>query len=138
MSVAEYKISEAREKISAIYDRAALGGVTVISKGSDRLMAAVPVDRLAQALALVAPLAAQVSFSEHGVAAWLPNLPVHAQGVDLDQAVDNLAEALVEYADLWESQLRSAPNHEGNWAMVARARLLNHDQLVSALVDDGD
>lgn len=136
MSGAEYKISEAREKFSAIYERAALGGVTVISKGSERRMAAVPVDRLAKTLALVAPLAAQVSFSEHGVAAWLPNLPVHAQGADLDQAMGNLAEALIDYADLWESQLNSAENHQGNWAIVARARLLDHDQLVSALSDD--
>lgn len=136
MSVVEYKISEAREKISAIYDRAARGGVTVISRGSDRSVAAVPVEQLAQALAFVAPLAAQVSFSERGVAAWLPNLPVQAQGTDFDEAVDRLAEALVDYADLWEQELSRTPNHRDNWALVARARLLDHAQLVAALSDD--
>ncbi len=135
MAVVEYNISEARNSISAIYDRASLGGVSVISRGSRRSMAAVPVDRLAQALALIAPLAAQVSFSEHGVAAWLPSLPVHAQGADLNEAVARLADALLDYADLWESELSGAPNHRDNWALVARARLLDNEQLVAALAD---
>lgn len=136
MSVVEYKINEAREKISAIYDRAARGGVTVISKGSDRSVAAVPVAQLTQTLALVAPLAAQVSFSERGVAAWLPNLPVHAEGADLEEAVERLAEALVDYVDLWEQELSRAPNQQDNWALVARVRLLEHAHLVAALSDD--
>jgi len=133
MSDVEYKISEARDKISAIYDRASRGAVTVISKGAHRGMAAVPAAQLSQALALIAPLSAEVSFSKHSVAAWLNCLPVHATGADLDEAVEELALALLDYAEQWEEELRLAPNHRDNWAHVARVRLLSHDELLEAL-----
>ncbi len=138
MAVKEYKISEARAQISQIYDRSRRGGPSVISRGSESAVALLPAEHLAEALAVLAPLAAEVSFDGDGdgVSAWLVNAPVHAVGADIDAVAANLVAALRDYADLWESDLHAAVNHKQNWALVYRVGLLDDDQLAKALFED--
>jgi antitoxin (DNA-binding transcriptional repressor) of toxin-antitoxin stability system len=136
MAPVEYKITDAREKLSAIYDRSRHGAVTRISRQGDPSVAVVPAERLMEALAVLAPLPAEVSFAEHGVAAWLANAPVHAHGADIDEAAHNLAGALRDYAELWEEELYAAPNHQDKWALVTRVQLLDDDQLVRVMFED--
>lgn len=136
MAVKEYKISEARAQISQIYDRSRRGGPSVISRGSEEPVALLPAEHLAEALAVLAPLAAEVSFDADGVAAWLLNAPVHAVGPDIDAVAANLVAALRDYAELWESDLHAAVNHRPNWALVYRVGLLDDDQLAKAIFED--
>lgn len=136
MAAVDYKITEAREKFSAIYDRSRDGAVTRIHRQGDPSIAVVPAERLVEALAVLAPLPAEVSFSEHGVAAWLANAPVHAQGADIDQAARNLVGALRDYAELWEDELHAAPNHQDRWAIIARVQLLGDEELIRVMFED--
>ena len=136
MALKEYKISEARAKISQIYDRSVKGGPSVISRGSEAGVALLPAEHLAEALAVLAPLAAEVSFDAGGVSAWLVNAPIHASGPDIDAAAAALVEAVRDYADLWESDLHATANHRHQWALVYRVGLLSDEQLAQALFED--
>ena len=48
------------------------------------------------------------------------DVPVHAIGNGLDEAEDEFLDALVDYAELWLSELRHAPNHRSNAPLVQR------------------
>lgn len=136
VAIKEYKISEAREKLASLYDESRQDGVAVITRGSERAVAMLPADRLVEALAALAPFAVEVSLADEGVSAWLTNAPVHSSGADLDEAAANLLVALRDYADLWDSELKSAPNHRDRWSLVHRVKLLDDAALHKALFDD--
>ena len=66
--------------------------------------------------------------------AWLPDLPISADGGDFDDAIDGLKDALREYADAWVDDLRHFSNHEANWGLVNLVLLSSDDELVAHLV----
>ena len=53
-----------------------------------------------------------------GWSVFLPGTPVAADGVDLDEAAEEFASALREYAGDWIERLRFAPNHAQHWPLV--------------------
>ena len=72
-----------------------------------------------------------------GWVAFLPGLPVSGEGEDLDGALDDLLEALRDYAEDWNDHLRTAPNHQASWALVALVELSDDDQLRAWLLSGG-
>ena len=64
-----------------------------------------------------------------GWAAFLPGLPVHGDGPTFEEAVEDLLEALREYADDWNARLLDAPNHREHWAVVELTQLASDDEL---------
>lgn len=49
---------------------------------------------------------------------FLPGTPIAADGADLDEAAEEFATALREYADDWIERLKFAPNHAQHWPLV--------------------
>lgn len=70
------------------------------------------------------------AFAEDG--GWsvlLPGTPIAAEGLDLDDAVEEFIVALREYAEDWSDHLRDAPNHADNWPLVQLVCLSTDEKL---------
>ena len=66
---------------------------------------------------------------EGGWSAFVPGLPVAADGASFDEAIDELVLALREYAQDWNDRLQHAPNHRENWGIVQLVGLSTDEQL---------
>ena len=125
--------SEARAHLKEVLD-AAESGRLVIVRREHRQAAVLDADRLRHFLASCVPSAAQVVREEGGWSAFIPGLPVAADGPTFDEAIDELALALREYAEDWHDRLQHAPNHRENWGIVQLVGLSDDDQLHNWLV----
>jgi hypothetical protein len=56
------------------------------------------------------------------------------EGENLDAAIDDLIDALRDYAVDWNDRLRLAVNHQENWALAAMVELSSDEQLRSWLL----
>jgi hypothetical protein len=68
-----------------------------------------------------------------GWSMFIPDMPVAADGPTLGRTVDEMVEALREYAAAWVDHLSMAPNHANNWWLVQLVELSNDDELVEWL-----
>ncbi|MGH3273044.1 MAG: type II toxin-antitoxin system HicB family antitoxin [Streptosporangiaceae bacterium] len=89
----------------------------------------VDADRLRYFLAACLPSSAQVVHEDGGWSAFVPGLPVAADGATFEEAIDDLADAIREYAEDWHDRLRHAANHSENWGIVQLIGLSDDDQL---------
>jgi len=69
-----------------------------------------------------------------GWSVFIPGVPVAADGATFDEAVEEMVDALREYAEDWQDHLLNAPNHRDNWALVQLVSLSEDDQLKKWLV----
>ena len=74
-------------------------------------------------------------FGDQNVGAWLPELEVHALGATLDEALAELADVVVEYAEDWQSDLRLAPNHRARAGYVRRVQIAGGAAGVLAMLE---
>jgi predicted RNase H-like HicB family nuclease len=118
----------ARANLRSVFDAAREGLVTTVVRGSQRFVVVNASDLRAD-LSWLRPANAVVSAEGGGWAAVLPGLPVAGEGDTFDEAVDDLIEALREYADDWNARLYRAPNHRRHRAVVALVEVSNDDQL---------
>jgi len=116
---------------------AAEAGLPATVRRDETLAAVVDADRLRNFLMSALPSSAQIVAENAGSYAFMPGLPVSADGTTPDEAVDELADALREYVADWEDHLRVAPNHRDNWALVQLVRLCDDAQLRRWLVGTG-
>ena len=82
------------------------------------------------------PAQATVVAEGGGWSAVLPGLTVHGEGETFEQAIDDLLEALREYADDWNDRLLNAPNHREHWPVVELVELASDDQLRAWLLGE--
>jgi ABC-type phosphate/phosphonate transport system substrate-binding protein len=61
--------------------------------------------------------------------AFFPGLPISADGATFEEAIDELIDALREYAEDWHERLLNAPNHRDNWGLVQLISLSDNAQL---------
>lgn len=120
--------TETRKNLRSVLDNAQAGRVTTVQREAERF-AVVDADRLLTALMRLRPARAVVVPEGGGWSAVLPGLPVHGDGLTFEDAVDDLLEALREYADDWNARLLDVPNHREHWAVVALSQLASDDQL---------
>ncbi|MDG4834064.1 hypothetical protein O7627_32880 [Solwaraspora sp. WMMD1047] len=134
MASADYdSYSQARAHFRELLDAARRGHVASVRRDTDRL-AVVDARRLQRLLATSAPFRAQVVAEAGGWSVLLPGLPLAADGNSLDEAVDDMVNALREYAEDWHDRLSEAPNHAANWALVQLIGLSTDEQLRDWLV----
>lgn len=120
--------SDARAHLKEVLDAAENGRVVTVQRES--LQAAVlDAGRLRDFLATCVPSHAQVVPEEGCWSAFIPDVPVAADGASFEEAIDELALALREYAQDWHDRLRHAPNHTENWGLVQLISLSDDDQL---------
>jgi hypothetical protein len=125
----------ARTNFRDLLDAAHAGYVTTLERERERY-AVVDGDVLRAQLAILLPSRAVVAAEGGGWAAFLPGLPLSGEGEDLDGALDDLIEALREYAVDWNERLLNAPNHRGNWALANLVELSDDAQLKEWLLSN--
>jgi predicted RNase H-like HicB family nuclease len=128
-SQVEYRSArEAREHFKDILDAADDGRPATVTRDARRV-AAVDADRLVHFLARVHPSGAEAVAENDGWSLFIPGLPVAADGATLDEAVEEMIDALRDYAEEWADHLRLAPNHAENWGLVQIVALSSDQQL---------
>lgn len=78
---------------------------------------------------------AEVIAEARGWSVVIPGIPVAADGATLTGALDEMVDALREYATDWVNHLATAPNHAGNGWLVQVARRLDDESLADWLVN---
>ncbi|MDL5160196.1 prevent-host-death protein [Actinomycetospora termitidis] len=120
--------SEARAHLKDLLDAAERGRLATVRRNA-ATTAMVDVERLRHFLATLSPARAQVVPEAEGWSVFLPGLPVAADGASFDEAIDEMVEALRDYAEDWQDHLLDAPNHREHWGLVQMIGLSNNDQL---------
>ena len=64
-----------------------------------------------------------------GWSVFIPGLPVAADGLTFADAMQEMVDALREYALDWQERLLDAPNHRDNWGLVQLISLSDDGQL---------
>ncbi|MFE1316466.1 prevent-host-death protein [Kitasatospora phosalacinea] len=120
--------TEARAHLKDLLDAAGQGRVATVRRDTD-CAAVVDAERLRRALALLCPSKAEVVAEGGGWSVFFPGLPVAADGGTFDEAIDEMVDALREYAEDWQDRLLNAPNHRDNWGLVQLIGLSDDVQL---------
>ncbi|MDQ3643314.1 MAG: prevent-host-death protein [Actinomycetota bacterium] len=123
----------ARSNLRSLLDAAHAGQVTTLARDRERY-AVVDAGILRDGLTRLLPSRAVVTAEGGGWSAVMPGLPVAGDGDTFDVAVDDLIDALRDYAEDWNERLLHAPNHRGNWVLVQLVELSTDDQLRSWLL----
>lgn len=129
-SVIHYEgVKQARDCFSGILDAAEQGRMSLVSRRG-QTAAVVDAGRLRYMLSqIIVPRGAQVIEEGGCWTAFLPGLPLAAEEATFDEAIDELIEAMREYAEDWQQRLSSAPNHRENWGLVKFVELADDQQL---------
>jgi Antitoxin of toxin-antitoxin, RelE / RelB, TA system len=134
MTAAHYgSMGEARAHLKELLNAAESGRPATLNR-EGRRTAVVDADRLRDILAVSRPSGAVMAHEAGGWSIVLPGLPIAADGATVDQALDEMVEAMREYADDWTERLLTAPNHARNWDLVQFIELSDDEQLRSWLV----
>lgn len=128
--------TQARTHLKDLLDAAESGRVATVRRES-RTTAFVDRERLRYFLAAVTPSGAQVVAEGGGWSVFVPGLPVAADGATFDEALDEMVDALREYAEDWQDHLIDAPNHNANWGLVQLISLSDDAQLREWLIGPG-
>jgi hypothetical protein len=132
-------LSKAREMFSGLMDKVVAGSLRVVDRRKDAV-ALVPAAAMDQLLAAAYPFKPEVYFDgESGVALWLPELAVGAEGEGLEDAQEALVNAVLDYVASWEEELRRAPNHAARFGWVYRVELAEQpDRIRQMLFADNE
>lgn len=125
--------SEARAHLKDLLDAAERGRLATVRRDS-ATTAVVDVERLRHFLTALVPARAEVVPEADGWSVFLPGVPVAADGATFDEAIDEMADALREYAEDWQDRLLDTPNHRSHWGLVQLIGLSDDEQLRRWLV----
>lgn len=124
---------EARKHFKDLLDAADEGRPAMVTR-DERRVAAVDADRLVYFLTRLHPSSVEAVADGDGWSIFLPGTPVAADGATVEEAGEEMVDALRDYAEAWTERLRLAPNHEDNWGLVQIVTLATDDQLRSWLL----
>lgn len=119
---------QAREHFKDLLDAADEGRPATVTR-DNRRVAAVDADRLVSFLTRLHPSGVQAVADGDGWSLFLPGVPVAADGATIEEAAEEMIDALRDYAEAWTQRLRLAPNHENNWGLVQIVTLATDQQL---------
>ncbi|MGH2681779.1 MAG: hypothetical protein ACRDIX_00925 [Actinomycetota bacterium] len=134
-----FGVAAARQMLADLLDRVLSGNIAVIERRGEKGVALVDAREHDRLLARAFPFSPQVYFEEAGTSIWLPELAVFGQGSDLDEAMDDLVLAVIDYVEAWqEEELNRAPNHEARSGWVHRIQLADRPEAIRQLLIDQD
>ncbi|WP_033295439.1 prevent-host-death protein [Amycolatopsis jejuensis] len=125
--------SDARNNLKQLFDAAGQGRVATMRR-DDSTAVVVDAGRMRHFLASVVPSRAEVVAEDGGWSVFIPGIPVAADAVSFDDAIEDMVDALREYSADWQDRLRDAPNHRDNWGLVQLIELSDDDELRAWLV----
>jgi predicted RNase H-like HicB family nuclease len=125
--------SEARAKLKDLLDAAERGRAATIRR-DDVTAAVVDGERLRYFLFRGCPSRAQVVAEDGGWSVFIPGSPISADGDTFNAAIEEMIDALRDYAEDWQDHLLDTPNHRDNWGLVQLIELSTDDQLRDWLV----
>jgi hypothetical protein len=99
-----------------------------VVRGNERFVV-VAADSLRRELSQLLPSRTAVVAEGGGWSAILPGVPVHGDAATFDEAIDDLIDALREYAEDWNTRLHRAPNHQQQRSIVELVELSDDAQL---------
>jgi predicted RNase H-like HicB family nuclease len=120
--------TDARNNLKNLLDAAESGQVATLRRDSSTMIV-IDATSLRRFLASVVRSRAQVVQEAGGWSVFIPGLPVAADGATFDEAIDEMIDALREYAEDWQDHLLHAVNHRDNWGLVQLISLSDDDQL---------
>jgi len=129
--------TEARKNFRCVLDAAHEGVVTTVIRDKERFVV-LTADARGAELRRLLPSQTVVVPEGGGWAAFLPGVPVHGDADTFDEAIDDLIDALRQYAEDWNERLHAAPNHAGHRSLVELVELSDDDQLREWLVGRTD
>jgi prevent-host-death family protein len=118
-----WPMTEARRQLPTLLEKARGGEWQLLGRRGRPeavIAGAVELDDLLSATYRFHP---ELVFGEGSVGAWLPELETHATGATLDEALAELADVMVEYAQDWQGHLHRAANHRPRAGYVRRIQL---------------
>jgi hypothetical protein len=127
--------TDARTHLKNLLDAAAQGRVATVRRDANTTLL-IDVDRFRDFLVSVVPSNAQVVPEGGGWSVFIPGLPVAADGASFDEAINEMVDALREYAEDWQERLLDTPNHRDNWGLVNLIIFSDDAQLRNWLVGD--
>ncbi|MCX6374171.1 MAG: hypothetical protein NTX16_14075 [Actinobacteria bacterium] len=122
-----WQMSAARKDFSTLVERASHGEWQVVGRRARAEVVLADAAEIAELLAAAFPFAPEVFARKTGVEIWLPELEVYGQGATLAAAQDDLVEAALDFVDVWEAELRAAPNQRHKSGHARRVQLA-HDR----------
>lgn len=120
--------TSARTNLRSVLDAAQEGLVTTVVRENERFVV-VAADSLRRDLSQLLTSRAAVVAEGGGWSALLPGVPVHGDAETFDAAIDDLIDALRDYAEDWNTRLRRAPNHQQHRSLVELVELSDDEQL---------
>ena len=130
-----WTVTEARRQLPSLLDKAREGRWQLIGRRSRREIILADADEVSALLGTCYRFHPEVIVSEADVGLWLPELNTHAVAATLDEALQELADVMLGYAEEWEEQLRHAVNHRDNIGYVRRIELAGDADGVVAMLN---
>ena len=130
-----WQTTEARRHFPALLDKARDGEWQLIGRRGRTEAVLAGVAELDELLCTVYRFHPEVDFAEQGAGVWLPEIETHGVGATLDEALADLADTMVEYAEDWVGQLRHAANHRPRAGYVRRIQLAGDVAGVLAMLE---
>lgn len=116
-------MTEARRQLPALLDKARGGEWQLIGRRGRSEAVLANAAELDELLCAVYRFYPEVDVAEQGFGVWLPELETHGVGPTLDEALEDLADVMVEYAADWVDHLRHSANHRPRDGYVRRIQL---------------
>ena len=120
--------SEGRAHFKELLDAAESGRPALVRRDGNP-SAVVDAERLRNVLADSLIVHPSVVAEAGGWSVFLSGVPVAADGPSFDEALEEMVDALREYAEDWQDHLLHAANHRDNWGLVQLISLSDDDQL---------
>ena len=130
-----WTVTEARRQLPSLLDSAQRGHWQLVGRRNRREVILADADEISTLLGAGYRFHPQVMMGENDVGLWLPELNTHAVGATLEEALQELADVMLEYAEDWEDRLRHTPNHRGNVGYVRRIELAGDVERVVAMLN---
>lgn len=130
-----WPMTEARAQLPTLLEKVRSGRWQLIGR---RGRPEVVVAEAGEMEALLAPIfrfRPEVDIDEGDVGIYLYELDVHGVGGTLDEALADLAQAMLEYAEDWVDHLRHAPNHSQRAGYVRRIEIAGDTEGVETMLN---
>lgn len=126
--------TSARTNLRGVLDAAHAGLVTTVVRDGERYVV-LDAEVLREELSHLLRSRAVVVAEGGGWSALVPGVPVHGDAATFEEAIADLIQALREYAEDWNEDLHTAPNHRQHRALVELVELSSDEQLRDWLLD---